>query len=242
MRQTLTSEQSNGHYFPNPASEPVGRIAKLRIVLADDHKLIREGLSLLINAQSEMEVIGEADNGRSAVVLTQQLQPDLVLMDIAMPELSGVDATKQLRGVRQEAKILALTRHASSGYLQSMLEAGANGYALKQSASEELMRGIHAVIAGQTYVDPALSNQLVCKMLGKNGCQRPLHDTSLSPREEEVLRCVAWGFLGKEIAGRLDISIKTVEAHKSNAMHKMHMKSRTDIVRYALLRGWLEND
>ena len=145
-------------------------------------------------------------------------------------------------GYAWNVKILALTRHASSGCLQSMLEAGAKGYVLKQSASEELMRGIHTVIAGQTYVDAALSNQLVCKMLGKNNCRRPLRDDSLSPREEEVLRCVAWGFLGKEIASRLDISIKTVEAHKSNAMQKMHMKSRTDIVRYALLRGWMESD
>jgi two-component system, NarL family, response regulator NreC len=214
----------------------------LRIILADDHSLIREALSLLINAQSEMEVIGEADNGRSAVLLTQQLQPDLVLMDVTMPELSGLDATKELRGTHQEVKILALTRHASSAYLQSMLQAGANGYALKQSTSGELMRGIHAVIAGQTYVDPALNTQLVCKMLGKNRGRRSLHDNSLSPREEEVLRHVAWGFLSKEIAGRLDISMKTVEAHKANAMQKMHMKSRTDIVRYALLRGWMEND
>ncbi len=217
-------------------------MTKSRILLADDHRLVREGISLLINAQSDMEVIGEAENGRSAVVLTQELQPDLVLMDITMPELSGLDATKELRGVRLNVKILALTRHGSSGCLQSMLEAGAKGYVLKQSASEELMRGIHTVIAGQTYVDAALSNQLVCKMLGKNSCRRPLRDDSLSPREEEVLRCVAWGFLGKEIASRLDISIKTVEAHKSNAMQKMHMKSRTDIVRYALLRGWMEND
>ena len=123
-----------------------------------------------------------------------------------------------------------------------MLEAGANGYVLKQSASEELMRGIHAVIAGQTYVDTALSNELVCKTLGKNGCRRSLHNCSLSPREEEVFRCVAWGFSGKEIADQLDISTKTVEAHKSNAMQKMHMKSRTDIVRYALLRGWMQDD
>ena len=190
-----------------------------------------------------MEVIGEADNGRSAVFLTQQLQPDLILMDVTMPELSGLDATKELRGVRQELKIVALTRHASSGYLQLILQAGANGYALKQSTSGELMRGIHAVIAGKTYVDPALNAQLVCKMLAnKTGSRRSLHDDSLSPREEEVLRYVAWGFLAKEIAGRLDISIKTVEAHKSNAMQKIHMKSRTDIVRYALLRGWMEND
>jgi DNA-binding NarL/FixJ family response regulator len=238
----LTGEKPNGYSFSHCESELLGTMTKLRILLADDHKLIREGLSLLINAQSKMVVIGEADNGRSAVVLTQQLQPHLVLMDVTMPELSGLDATKELRGLRPEIKILALTRHARSGYLQSMLEAGANGYALKQSASEELMRGIHAVVAGQTYVDPALSSQLVCKMLGKNGCRRSLHDNSLSPREEEVLRCVAWGFLSKEIAGRLDISIKTVEAHKSNAMQKMCMKGRTDIVRYALLRGWMEND
>ncbi len=216
-------------------------MGKLRILLTEDHKVMREGLRLLINAQSDMEVVGEADNGRCAILLSQELEPDVVVMDVTMPELNGLKATEELRRLCPRIKILVLTRHADNGYLQPMLAAGASGYALKQSASEELVRGIRAVVAGQRYLDPGLTNQLVDKVLGKNPSGRSAVESTLSQREEEVLRSVAWGFLSKEIAARLEISVKTVEAHKANAMQKMDMKSRTDIVRYALLRGWMEN-
>ena len=136
-------------------------MGRLRILLADDHRVMREGLRLLINAQPDMEVIGVADNGRSAILESQALHPDLVIMDVTMPELNGLKATEQLCQVCPGAKIMALTRHSDSGYLQQMLAAGATGYALKQSAPEELIRGIRTVIAGQKYVDPALTSQLV---------------------------------------------------------------------------------
>lgn len=214
---------------------------KLRIVLAEDHKVMREGLRLLIDAQSDMEVVAEADDGRCAIRLAEKMQPDLVVMDITMPEMSGLKATQEVLRVCPQSKVLALTRHTDNGYLQLMLASGASGYVLKQSASDQLVQGIRAVVAGQTYLDPALSTQLVGTLLGRTPSRRSAAENSLSQREEEVLRCVAWGFLSKEIAGRLDISIKTVEAHKANAMQKMGMKSRIDIVRYALLRGWMEN-
>ena len=214
---------------------------KLRIVLADDHKVMREGLRLLINAQPDMEVIGVADNGRSAILEIQALHPDLVIMDVTMPELNGLKATEQLCQVCPDAKIIALTRHSDNGYLQQMLAAGATGYALKQSAPEEVIRGIRTVLAGQRYLDPALMNQLVGTVLGKSTSRRIPPENTLSQREEEVLRLIAWGFLNKEIGAQLQISVKTVEAHKANAMQKMGMRSRIDIVRYALLRGWMEN-
>ena len=216
-------------------------MGKLRILLADDHKIMREGLRMLINVQVDMEVVGEADNGRAAVLLTQQLQPDLVVMDISMLERNGLQATVELRQLCPGIKILTLTRHTDSGYLQQLLQAGASGYVLKQSASEELVRAARAVVAGQTYVDPALTEQLVGSITGRRTTPGSPGGRPLSQREEEVLRLVAWGFLSKEIADRLQISVKTVEAHKANAMHKVGMKSRIDVVRYALLQGWLHD-
>ena len=216
-------------------------MSKLQILLADDHKVMREGLRMLINAQPDMEVVGEADNGQRTVALMQKLQPDLIVMDISMPEMNGLKATEKLRHLYPRIKILTLTRHTDDGYLQQMLKAGASGYVLKQSASEELVRAIRAVVAGQRYLDPALTNQLVAKVIGRGSSRSSPAENTLSQREEEVLHCIAWGFLNKEIAGRLEISIKTVEAHKANAMQKMNMKSRIDIVRYALLRGWMED-
>jgi two-component system, NarL family, response regulator NreC len=214
---------------------------RLQILLADDHKVMREGLRMLINAQPDMEVVGEADHGQGAIALLQKLQPDLIVMDISMPELDGLEATERLQGLHPHIKILTLTRHTDKGYLEQMLKAGASGYVLKQSVSEELVRAIRAVAAGQTYVDPALTDQLVAKVIGKGSSRSSHAESTLSQREEEVLRCIAWGFLNKAIASRLEISVKTVEAHKAHAMQKMGMKNRIDIVRYALLRGWLQN-
>ena len=216
-------------------------MSKLRILLADDHKLMREGLRMLINVQADMEVVGEADNGSAAISLAQQLRPDIVVMDISMPELNGLQATEKLKALCPAVKILTLTRHTDSSYLQELLQAGANGYVLKQSASEELVRAARAVAAGQTYVDPALMDRLVGNIIGRRTAQGYPSGRQLTQREQDVLRFVAWGFLSKEIADRLHISVKTVEAHKANAMHKMGMKCRIDIVRYALLQGWLQD-
>jgi DNA-binding NarL/FixJ family response regulator len=215
---------------------------KLCILLADDHKMVRDGLRLLIDAQPDMTVVGEADNGRGAVALTRQLQPDVVVMDVTMPELNGLKATEQLRTLCPSIKILTLTRHTDDGYLHQLLKAGVSGYVLKQSASDELVRAIRAVAAGHSYLDPAITEQIVGSVVGKRSVRGSPAEKNLSHREEEVLRLSAWGYLNKEIAGRLQISIKTAEAHKSNAMAKMGMKSRIDIVRYALLQDWLKDD
>jgi two-component system response regulator NreC len=215
---------------------------KLCILLADDHKMVRDGLRMLIEAQPDMTVVGEADNGRVAVSLARQLQPDVVVMDVAMPELNGLKATEQLRVLYPSLKILTLTRHTEDGYLHQLLKAGANGYVLKQSASDELVRAIRAVAAGKSYLDQAVMEQIVGSVVARRPVRGYPAEKGLSHREEEVLRLSAWGYLNKEIADRLQISIKTAEAHRANAMTKLGLKSRIDIVRYALLQDWLKDN
>ena len=215
---------------------------KLRILLAEDHETIRDGLKLLLNSQSDMEVIGEADNGRAAVQLAEQFLPDVVVMDISMPELNGLQATKKLKELCPQVKVLILTRHADPVYLQELLQAGASGYVLKQSKSEELIRAILAVAAGRAYLDPAITERAVTKLRESGHVARRMSpQANLTAREADVLRLIALGYINKEVAARLNLSIKTVEAHKSNAMNKMGMKSRVDIVRYAMLQDWLKD-
>lgn len=217
-------------------------MGKLRVVLADDHQMMREGLRLLVNSQDDMEVVGEAENGQAAVVLAQKLQPDVVVMDISMPEMNGLKATQSLKRMCPNIKILTLTRHTDDGYLQQLLQSGSSGYVLKQSASEELVRAIRLIAGGHTYLDPAVTGEVFDNIFGARKLRGSSVGKSLSTREEEVLRLIAWGFLSKEIAARLRISIKTVDAHKTNAMTKLRLKSRIDIVRYALLQGWLQEN
>jgi len=214
---------------------------KLRIILAEDHETIRDGLKLLVNSRSDMEVVGEADNGRMALQLAEEFSPDVVVMDVSMPELNGLQATKKLKDKSPQVKVLILTRHSEPGYLQELLQAGASGYVLKQSKSEELIRAILTVAAGQTYLDPAITEKVVTQLRESGQVTRKAPNANLTAREADVLRLIALGYVNKEVAARLNLSIKTVEAHKSNAMNKMGMKSRVDIVRYAILQDWLQD-
>jgi DNA-binding NarL/FixJ family response regulator len=214
---------------------------RVRVVLADDHEMIREGLKALVESQSDMEVVGEAATGRSAVALSQQLQPDVVVMDVSMPELNGLKATEQLTRLYPQVKIVALTRHRDYSYWQELFRAGASAYVLKKSASEELVRAIRAVVADRTYLDPGMIEQAIATVARRRPTSRTAEEGRLSSREQDVLRHTALGYANKEIADRLSISVKTVEAHKANAMSKMGMKNRIDIVRYAFLRGWFED-
>jgi len=215
--------------------------AKTRILLAEDHGTVREGIKMLVNAQPDMEVVGEAANGADALVEAKKLSPDLVVMDISMPELNGLAATKKLKKIAPEIKILTLTRHTDDGYLQQLIKAGVNGYVLKQSAPTELISAIRAVVAGKSYLDPTLAERVMGGYAGTTGLlgQGP---NKITGREAEILRLIAWGYSNKEIATRLDISVKTVEAHKGNTMKKLGMASRIDIVRYAILQGWLQDN
>ncbi len=214
---------------------------KLRIILSEDHETIRDGLKLLVNSRPDMEVVGEADNGRTALQLAEEFSPDVVVMDISMPELNGLQATKKLKDKSPEVKVLILTRHSEPGYLQELLQAGAGGYVLKQSKSEELIRAILAVAAGQTYLDPAVTERAVTQLRESGQVPHKAPNANLTAREADVLRLIALGYVNKEVAARLNLSIKTVEAHKSNGMNKMGMKSRVDIVRYAILQDWLQD-
>ena len=215
---------------------------KIKILLVEDHGTVRQGIKLLINDRDDMEVIDEAENGLIAVEKVSQLNPDLVVMDVSMPELNGLVATKRIRRTSPDTKILILSRHTDDGYLQQLLGAGANGYVLKQSAPSELVRAILAVSNGEGYVDTALTNKIIRGYASHTSTLRGEGKKELSGREAETLRLVAWGYSNKEIAKRLKISVKTVEAHKANGMRKLNMNSRIDIVRYAILQGWLEEN
>ncbi len=213
----------------------------LRIFLADDHAVVREGLKALINAQPGMEVSGEAGDGRSACQQVQHLQPDVAVMDVSMPELNGVQATQQLKQACPHVKVLALTVHEDKGYLRQLLEAGASGYVLKRAAAEELIHAIRTVAAGGVYLDPALAGKVVGSFVRHPAGKGPAEGSDLSDRETEVLRLIAEGYSNKEIAGRLTLSVKTVETYKARSMEKLGLHSRAEIVRYALQRGWLQN-
>jgi len=214
-----------------------------RILLAEDHNTVREGIKMLVNAQPDMEVIGEAADGRAAIEETRRLLPDLLVMDISMPEINGLKATEKLRQEFPDLKILTLTRHTDDGYLQQLIKAGVNGYVLKQSAPTELINAIRTVTSGRSYVDSELTQRVLGGYASRAvGPLRGEGSPEVSDRESEVIRLIAWGYSNKEIATRLNLSVKTIEAHKANAMRKLNMRSRIDIVRYAILRGWLEEE
>lgn len=210
----------------------------LRVLLADDHAVVREGLKAMINAQPGLEVVGEAADGPTALDRAAELDPDVVVVDVSMPGLNGAQVTVRLKEARPDRKILALTVHEDRGYLRRLLEAGASGYVLKQSAASELIHAIRAVAAGGTYLDPALAGSVVGSFVGRaNATDAP--SGGLSEREEEVVSLIAQGYSNKEIAARLKLSVKTVETYKARSLEKLGLRSRVDIVKYATHRGWL---
>ena len=214
---------------------------RLRILLADDHVTVRHGLKLLIEDQPDLTVVAEASDGAAAVHLAMETRPDVIVMDVSMPGMNGLVATKTLRQTLPSAAIVTLTRHADDAYLQELLRAGASAYVLKQSPPTELLQAIRATGAGGQYVDSSLTARVTAGLLGREGRGGTRGTTAITEREAEVLRLVASGHSNKEIAQQLDLSVKTVEAHKANAMRKLDLNSRIDIVRYAILQGWLHN-
>ena len=208
-------------------SEATGR---LRILLADDHVTVRHGLKLLIDSQPDMTVISEASDGSAAMQSAMALKPDVIVMDISMPGMNGLAATRALKQKQPKLAIITLTRHGDDAY----------GYVLKQSAPAELLQAIRAAAAGGQYLDSALTARVTARLLGRAD-KASKSAVALSEREAEVLRMIASGYSNKEIAGRLSLSVKTVEAHKANAMRKLGLRGRIDLVKYAVLQGWLEN-
>ena len=212
----------------------------LRIILADDHVTVRHGLKLLIDSQPDMKVVAEASDGESVLKLAAATRPDVVVMDISMPGMNGLVATQKLKQRHPGVAVVTLTRHTDDAYLQELLRAGASGYVLKQSPPTELLQAIRATATGGQYLDSSLTARVTAGFLAReNRAQKA--GGSLSERESEVLRLIASGYSNKEIASRLALSVKTVEAHKANAMRKLDLTGRIDIVKYAILQGWLHN-
>lgn len=214
-------------------------MTKLRIMLAEDHETVREGLKMIVNAQDDMEVVGLASDGREAVAIAQELLPDVLVMDISMPKLNGLKATEKLTEICPQVKVLTLSRHADDGYVRELLNAGAWAYVLKQSAPSELIHAIRAVAGGGKYIDPKLAGKVMESYSEK--APRGEAKGNLTDRESEVLRHIALGYSNKEIGARLSLSVKTIEVHKANAMRKLNITSRIDLVRYAIFQGWLQD-
>jgi DNA-binding NarL/FixJ family response regulator len=215
-------------------------MSKLRIFLAEDHSMVREGLKLLVNSQPDMEVVGEAGDGRIALQKVSEILPDVVVMDISMPELGGAAATEQLKRHFPKIQVLALSVHEDKSYLRELLEAGASGYVLKRAAAEELITAIRIVSKNGVYLDPTLTSKVVSSFVQTPPRETNGHENSLSLRESEVVRLIAQGYSNKEIASNLNISVKTVETYKARAMEKLDLHSRSDLVRYALTKGWMQ--
>lgn len=213
-------------------------MSKIRVFLADDHKVFREGIRLLLEKRLDMEVIGEADDGRETVTKVSQLMPDVVLMDITMPGLNGLEATRQIKQKYPSIKVLMLTMHETDQYLSGMLEVGACGYLVKTVTSQELASAIRAVHQGDVYLYPSIARMLVEDFLrrGKSGEERASYN-GLTPREREILRYIAEDKQNREIAQLLYISVRTVQAHRANLMEKLGAHDRTQLVKYAIRKG-----
>jgi two-component system, NarL family, response regulator NreC len=213
---------------------------KIRTLLVDDHTILRAGLKMMLNAQPNIEVVGEAQDGRQAIDEAQRLQPDIVLMDITMPEMNGIEATRQIKRLNPTIKILILTMHEHEEYVFQALQAGASGYMLKDATNTELITAIHVIKNGQFYLSPTAQSIVVGDYLQKVRAGEE-HDSysSLTEREREILKLVAEGYTNNQIAERLVISPKTVDTHRTHIMDKLNMHSRAELIKYAMRRGLL---
>ena len=210
----------------------------VRILLADDHKIMREGLKALLEKQLDIQVMAEAENGLEAVRLTQKLKPDIVIMDIGMEELNGIEATRQIVADVPGVKVIALSMHSDKRFVIEMLKAGAFGYLLKDSAPEELTSAIRAVAANQPYLSPKITDVVLKDYLSTLSLQtEPTAFTVLTAREREVLQLIAEGNTTKEIASALQVSVKTIETHRQQMMEKLNIRSIAELTKYAIREG-----
>jgi DNA-binding NarL/FixJ family response regulator len=209
---------------------------RIAVFLVDDHAIVRDGLKLLINGQTDMHVVGEAEHGRNLAQFVHDSGAEVVIMDVSMPGVGGARATADLKIQRPGIVVLALTRHGEKGYLQQMLDSGVSGYVLKQAPAGELLNALRTVCRGGTYIDPSIAGKIIPR---HNGRRLPPGDRLLTEREQEIATMIALGHTNKEVASLLGISVKTVEAHKTNVMEKLEITSRADLVRFAIMQGWL---
>ena len=208
----------------------------IRILLADDHALVRQGFRMILEAQPDMEIVGQAGNGREAVELAEKLRPDVVVMDVAMPELNGTEATRRLAASTPRTRVLALSMHKDSVYVREILRAGARGYLLKDSGDTDLVAAVRAVAKGEGYISPAVSDAVLSDY--RKHVTDPLD--LLTGREREVLQSIAEGKTNKEIATALNLSVYTVEAHRGRIMEKLNLHSTGELVRFALRNGLID--
>jgi DNA-binding NarL/FixJ family response regulator len=216
---------------------------KIMVLLADDHTVVREGLRLLVEAEQDIKVIGAADNGREAVTMAKKLAPDVIVMDVAMPVLNGLEATRQILRDMPQCKVLVLSTYADDDYVQQLIEEGAIGYLIKQSAANDLILAIREAVKGNAYFSPCISKRLLdqCRdALVRGGAMRK-RTTKLTCREAEVLQLIAEGQANKQIAGKLAISIKTVEKHRQQLMNKLNIHDVAGLTRHAISKGIIES-
>ena len=213
-------------------------VKKIRVLIVDDHAIVRAGIRLLLDAQSDMEVVGEAQNGRESLAQAQKLKPDVILMDITMPDMGGVEATQAIKETCPQVQILALTMHEDTAYFFQMLQAGASGYVIKGADPSELLSAIRAVFQNKAYLFPSLARKLLDDYLERLGVGEEKDSyAKLTVREKEVLKLIGEGYTGREIAEMLFISINTVERHRTNIMDKLGMHNKSQLIRFAIRKG-----
>ncbi len=209
---------------------------KIRILLADDHAVVRHGFRMILDAQEDLEVVGEVSNGREAVAAAAELQPDVVVMDVTMPELNGIEATRRIAEVSPRTRVLALSMHKDAVYVREILRAGARGYLLKDSAEGDFLSAVRAVARGEGYLTPAISDAVLTDY--RKHVTNPLD--LLTSREREVLQWIAEGKTNKDIATALKLSVYTVEAHRGKIMEKLNLHSSGELVRFAVRNGLID--
>lgn len=214
----------------------------IRVLIVDDHEIVRSGMRMMLEDESLLELVGECANGQEAIVKAQELQPDVIIMDITMPEMNGIDATRQIKALMPDMAVLAMTVHEDSDYFFEMLKAGASGYVPKRVASDELLRAIEIVASGHVFLEPGVATSLVTDYLERVNSDDDARDRydGLTPREQEVLTLIAEDFTNQAIANHLGISVKTVERHRENLMRKLDLHSRTALVKYAIRKGLID--
>jgi len=209
----------------------------IKIMVVDEHKILREGLATLIAKQPNMEIVGEAADGREALDLVEKNTPDLILMDITMPNLNGIEATRKIKSKRPEIEIIALSLHSDRRFVLGMIGAGASGYLIKQCTFDELVLAINTVMEGKKYLSPEISNILVEEYVRKDSQEKAIIDSKLTPREREILQLLAEGKNTKEIASNLSISVKTVETHRRHIKRKLKANSVAELTKIAIKEG-----